>query len=261
MLVSFHCGSFQVLTKLAMSKRFIPAKPDPVSKAFWGWYFQRSVRRAFSACWIAGEEHLRTTDTSVPTILACTHGSWWDAALTIVLSLREYGLDADGMMEYKQLTKYRFFSRIGMFSVIREDARSAMASLSYAADRLRTTNRYLWMFPQGTLVHQDLPVVAEPGIGILAAKLGSVRIVPVAMRYELLRSQHPVCWIRVGEPLYVTPDGASTVRSILDDVSNAMNTCSSLLRADAHAERASDYRMFLSGRRSMDAAFDAVTRQ
>ena len=147
-----------------------------------------------------------------------------------------------------------------MFSVIREDARSAMASLSYAADRLRATNRYLWMFPQGTLVHQDLPVVAEPGIGILAAKLGSVRIVPVAMRYELLRSQHPVCWIRVGEPLYVTPGSATTVRAVLDDVSNAMNTCASILRSDAHAEQTSDYRMFLSGRRSMDAAFDAVTR-
>ncbi len=197
----------------------------------------------------------------MPTIFACTHGSWWDAVMTIVLSVREHGLDADGMMEFKQLTKYRFFSRIGMFSVIREDARSAMSSLSYAVNRLRASDRYLWMFPQGTLVHQDLPVVAEPGIGILAAKLGSVRIVPVAMRYELLRTQHPTCWIRVGEPLYVTPGSASTVRAILDDVSNAMNTCASILRSDAHAEQTSDYRLLVSGRRSMDAAFDAVTRQ
>lgn len=233
-----------------------------MSKAFWGWYFHRSVGRAFSACWIAGEHNIDALRADgVPTVFACTHGSWWDAAMTIVLSLREYGLDADGMMEYKQLTKYRFFSRIGMFSVIREDPRSAMASLLYAVDRLKDSNRHLWMFPQGTLVHQDVPVVAEPGIGILAAKLGNVRIVPIAMRYEMLRSQHPSCWIRVGEPLSYTADSPESIRSIVDDVSNALNTCSSLLRSDAHAERHNDYRLLVAGRTSMDARFDAVTRQ
>lgn len=181
--------------------------------------------------------------------------------MTIVLSLREFNLDADGMMEYKQLTKYRFFSRIGMFSVIREDPRSAMESLTYAVSRLRATSRHLWMFPQGTLIHQDVPVVAEPGIGILAKKLGDVRIVPVAMRYELLRTQHPHCWIRVGEPLTYTADTTESIRSIVDDVSNALNSCASLLRSDAQAERHDDYRLFLSGRSSMDARFDAVTRQ
>lgn len=262
MLVSFHCGSFRVFTKLAMSQRFIPANPDPISKAFWAWYFHRSIRRAFSACWITGEHNIDALRADgVPTIFACTHGSWWDAAMTIILSLREYGLDADGMMEYKQLTKYRFFSRIGMFSVIREDPRSAMVSLTYAVDRLQDSNRHLWMFPQGTLVHQDLPVIAEPGIGILAAKLGNVRIVPIAMRYELLRSQHPSCWVRVGEPLIYTANSAASIRTIVDDVSNALTSCSSLLRADAHAEHSAAYRMFVSGRRSMDAAFDAVTRQ
>lgn len=233
-----------------------------MSKAFWGWYFHRSVRRAFSACWIAGDQYIHAGRTDgVPTVFACTHGSWWDAAMTIVLSLREFNLDADGMMEYKQLTKYRFFSRIGMFSVIREDPNSAMESLNYAVSRLRTTNRHLWMFPQGTLIHQDVPVVAEPGIGILAKKLGDVRIVPIAMRYELLRTQHPHCWIRVGEPITYTADSTESIRSIVDDVSNALNSCASLLRSDAHAERHDDYRLFVSGRSSMDARFDAVTRQ
>ncbi len=245
-----------------MSQRFIPAKPDPLSKAFWSWYFRRSVSRAFSVCRIAGEHNLDVGRSQcVPTIFACTHASWWDAALTIVLSLGEYHLDADGMMEYRQLTKYRFFSRIGMFSVVREDARSAMASLSYAADRLRNTDRHLWMFPQGTLVHQDLPVVAEPGIGILARKLEAVRIIPVAMRYELLRRQHPECWVRIAEPLSYTAEGASTVRSIVDDVSHAMNAAAAVLRADAHAERTDGYRVFVSGRRSMDATFDVITRK
>lgn len=245
-----------------MSQPFIPANPDPVSKIFWGWYFHRSVRRTFSSCLIADEHYVHAQRTDgVPTIFACTHGSWWDAAMTIVLSLREFRLDADGMMEYKQLTKYRFFSRIGMFSVVREDPHSAMSSLTYAVNRLRDSNRDLWMFPQGTLVHQDLPIAAEPGIGILAKKLGNVRIVPVAMRYELLRTQHPHCWIRIGEPLLYGADSAASIRSIVNDVSHALNDCSSVLRDDARAERYDAYRVLVKGRRSLDATFDAVTRQ
>ncbi|MBK9184389.1 MAG: hypothetical protein IPM83_15075 [Ignavibacteria bacterium] len=82
---------------------------------------------------------VRGSSAPCPTIIVSTHGSWWDAVVTIVMSLRRYRLDADGMMEYRQLTKYRFFSRIGMFSVVREDPRSAVRSLHYAADRLRNT--------------------------------------------------------------------------------------------------------------------------
>jgi chlorobactene lauroyltransferase len=229
---------------------------------FWGWYFHRSVQRTFSACLMANEQHINAHRVErVPTIFACTHGSWWDAAMSIVLSLREFRLDADGMMEHRQLTKYWFFSRIGMFSVVREDPHSAMTSLTYAANRLRDTSRHLWMFPQGTLVHQDLPVSAEPGIGILAKKLGNVRIVPIAMRYELLRTQYPTCWIRIGDPLVYDASSNSSIRSIVDDVSNALNDCSSILRGDARAERADAYRLFVRGRRSLDTTFDAVTRQ
>ncbi len=239
-----------------MSAPFIPARPDPVSKAFWGRYFAWSLRRSFRRCLVAGEENVHpgsANPSPCPTIYACTHGSWWDAAVTVVMSLRTYALDADGMMEYRQLTKYRFFSRIGMFSVVREDARSALRSLSYAADRLRGTDRALWMFPQGTLIHQDLPVKAEPGIGILAAKLGRVRIVPVALRYELLRDEYPTCWVRFGTPMLYSETAPASIEGVTSDVSNALTECSSHVRADAMAENDSSYRAFIRGRASIGA--------
>ncbi|MBK9184434.1 MAG: lysophospholipid acyltransferase family protein [Ignavibacteria bacterium] len=229
-----------------MSEPFIPARPDPVSKAFWGYYFERSLKRTFEHCLVAGEEHLapimeRGSSAPCPTIIVSTHGSWWDAAVTIVMSLRRYRLDADGMMEYRQLTKYRFFSRIGMFSVVREDPRSAVRSLHYAADRLRNTDRALWMFPQGTLIHQDLPVVAEPGIGILVRKLGRVRIQPLSIRYELLRNKKPTCWALFGSPFIAEWNSHSSVSEISTDVSNALNDLSSVNRQNAQAEDHSGY--------------------
>lgn len=213
---------------------------------------------------VAGAEVLQPWtdggDATEPLILACTHGSWWDAATTIVLSLRTFHLDAIGMMEYKQLERYRFFSRLGMFSVVREDPRSALRSLRYAAAELRDRRRVAWMFPQGTLVHQEVqPVVCEPGIGILASMLPSVWICPVALRYELLHEQHPDVWIRFGTPQRVClrDDGAS-VTSIVRDCSAALTSCATQVRTDAMTSNAADYSTVISGRRSMEKSYDAV---
>ncbi|MBC8124521.1 MAG: lysophospholipid acyltransferase family protein [Candidatus Kapabacteria bacterium] len=234
-----------------MSKLFIPANPDRLSKAFWGRYFERSAKRHFQRCLVAGEEHLQSTlvrgsSAPCPTIIACTHGSWWDAAITIVMSLRTYGLDADGLMEHRQLTKYRFFSRIGMFSVVREDPRSALFSLQYAASRLQGTDRTLWMFPQGTLINQETANIdCEPGIAILAKMLGTVRIVPLALRYEMLRFKKSTCWAKFGEPLTIEWTPTSTIAQVTSAVSNALTVLSSNLRNDAINENDATYRSFI----------------
>ena len=234
-----------------MPKLFIPANPDRLSKVFWGCYFERSVKRHFQRCLVTGEEHLQPTlvrDSSAPypTIIVCTHGSWWDAAVTIVMSLRTYNLDAYGLMEHRQLAKYRFFSRIGMFSVIRENARSALSSLQYAASLLRGSDRILWMFPQGTLSSQETAIIeCEAGIAILAKMLGTVRIVPLALRYEVLRNKKPTCWAAFGEPLLIDWTPASTIAQVTGKVSHALTILSTNVRNDAINENDASYRSFI----------------
>lgn len=248
-----------------MPSEFVPARPDRLSKAFWQAYFRWTIRRHFHSAIVAGEENVRAdavwpNRSEVPTIYACTHGSWWDAALTIELSIGQYALDAYGMMEYKQLRKYSFFSRIGMFSVVREDSANALYAIRYAAQLIRGTNKSLWMFPQGQLIHQDVPTIAcEPGIGILAGYIGDCRIVPVALRYEHLREQRPACWVRFGEPLM--HDGRMGVRQIVQDVSERLQAVRDQVRNDAMYEDDSAYRVFLQGRLSMEKRFDKVMRR
>lgn len=248
-----------------MPSEFVPARPDRLSKAFWHAYFRWTIRRHFHSAIVAGEEYVHADAvlrdaSALPTVFACTHGSWWDAALTIELSLGQYGLDAFGMMEYKQLRKYSFFSRIGMFSVVREDAANALFAIRYAAQLVQGTNKALWMFPQGQLIHQDVPTIAcEPGIGILAGYLGRCRIVPVALRYEHLREQRPTCWVRFGEPL--VHDGRLGARGVAKDVSERLQAVRDVVRHDAVHEDDTAYRTFLQGRLSMEKRFDKVMRR
>lgn len=233
--------------------------------AFWGRYFERSVRKSFHRVLIKGDAVLapwanRTSDG--PAILYSTHGSWWDAALAMVLSLRTHRLPAYGMMEHKQLVKYQFFRSIGLFSVVREDARSALASLHYGASLLSGTNNVLWMFPQGTLVHQDKrPLDLDPGLAILCRYLGTCTIIPVAMRYDFVHEQHPVARILMGEPVGVTSEESHDVRSTLRRAEEHLTSCANEAHMDALQNDERSYRTLLKGSVSMEKRLDAWKRR
>ncbi len=244
-------------------KTIITADPTSLHKWFWGRYFERQIRSAFFRSMIIGEENISSwrqgLQADAPLILYCTHGGWWDAAATIVLSLRILHLDAYGMMEDKQLEKYRFFRKIGMFSVNRSDPRSALSSLHYCADLLRNTSQSLWIFPQGQLVPQDhRPIVCESGIGILAKLLGEAYFVPVALRYDFLREQRPEMFVRIGTPDYIVWDKDKSVRAITEFFTQRLTQEWDVLHHDIHGQTNQDYRIFLEGSMSMEKRFDKI---
>lgn len=237
-----------------------------MAKAFWGRYFERSVRRSFHSVLIDGEGGIRGWTPNAdrrmtePLILYATHHSWWDAALSIVLSLRTFHLDAYGMMEHKQLAKYRFFRKIGMFSVVREDPRSALRSIQHAAGLLRGTGRALWMFPQGELVQQDVrPIECDPGLGILTKMTGTAWLAPVAFRYELVREQRPDVFIRIGEPKRVEWSESMNVAQVMNDAQERLNNLADSVRTDALSHHVGSYRAIYRGTTSMEKRFDTIT--
>lgn len=248
------------------STDIITAAPNQLSRAFWGRYFEWTLRRSFHRVVVRGEEQLapwsnradalRESIASEPLIIYASHASWWDAALAIVLSERIARVESFGMMEHRQLARYRFFRGIGMFSVIREDPRSALRSLQYAADLLLGTTRVLWMFPQGTLIHQDVrPLGCEPGVGVLASKLPAVWMCPVAMRYELLREQRPQAWIEIGEP-YRVEGGEPRILTV--HAEERLTAVADQLRVAAMHEREEGFRAMTTGPRSMEKRFDTL---
>lgn len=246
----------------------IRADPSPLAKAFWGRYFERSVRRSFHSVLIDGKGGIQDWTSAAqrrmtePLILYATHHSWWDAALSIVLSLRTFRLDAYGMMEHKQLAKYRFFRKIGMFSVVREEPRSALRSIQHAAGLLRGTGRALWMFPQGELVQQDVrPIECDPGLGILARMTGTVWLAPVAFRYELVREQRPDAFIRIGAPQRLDWSETDTIANVMNNAQVRLTSLADGVRADALAHQVSGYRAVYRGATSMEKRFDTITRK
>ncbi|MCU0331143.1 MAG: lysophospholipid acyltransferase family protein [Candidatus Kapabacteria bacterium] len=242
----------------------LTAQRKPLAMTFWGWYFERSLRRSFHRVLIHGDSALdpwARGSASGPAILYATHGSWWDAALAMVISLRTHHLPAFGMMEYKQLVKYQFFRSIGLFSVVREDARSALASLQYGSSLLAGSNNVLWMFPQGTLVHQDKrPLNLDPGLAILCRYLGTCSIIPVAMRYDVVHEQRPVARIRVGKPVWLSNEETGDIRGTLRRAEDLLTSTANEAYTDALHDEERPYRVLLEGAKSMEKRFDEWKR-
>lgn len=253
-------GSF-VPMQTTNSEQLLTARHRSIDEWFWGHWFERSVRSAFSTSYVQGLDRVLEAlpqRTGRPLVMYCTHGSWWDAAIVMMIALRVLRIRSFGMMEYRQLVRYPFFRRIGLFSVVREDARSALESLRYAAGCLNRQPGVLWMFPQGTLRHQDVrPLNLEPGIGILARSVPSLLMCPVAIRYDMVKEQRPEFRLHFGE---IHEPGSQDIRAITEDCEVRLLGLADTVREAALSDDCAHWRVLHHGPRSMEKRFDAIKR-
>ncbi|MBM4150515.1 MAG: hypothetical protein FJ219_02570 [Ignavibacteria bacterium] len=244
----------------------IEAKHSPLWRRLLGWYFTRSLRKTFYACRVKGESHLKPwktdrtpSDHPIPLIVYCSHGGWWDAGLAIALTNAHLGVESYGMMEEKQLKKYRFFAKIGMFSVHRSNPRSAVQSLHHAVNLLRNTSKVLWMFPQGELIHQEMrPIHAYSGIGNLVEMLGEAWCVPVSIRYDFLKEQQPEAWVSIGEPELLSSVSFSKKQDITEHISRRLTDLMDEVRDEIMHHRVQGYRTVIKGKTSVEKRWDAI---
>lgn len=244
----------------------IKAQHSPLWRKILTWYFSRSLRKTFYRCLVKGEKQLHAwrmdakhESPDIPLIVYCSHGGWWDAALAIALTNGRLQVESYGMMEEKQLKKYRFFTKVGMFSVHRNNARSAMRSLHYAAELMKDSRKVLWMFPQGELVHQEIrPIQTYTGIANLVGMLGRAYCVPIAIRYDFIHEQQPEAWLSIGEPELLTKDSFSDKFVMTDHFRGRLTEIMDEVRDDVMQNRKTGYHVFLQGKTSVEKRWDAV---
>lgn len=241
----------------------IPAEPSRLARRAGARYFRYRGRRRLAGVHAVGLEKMegwdrrgsnRTADH--PLVIVANHASWWDALMPILISLDHFDHDAYGVMEERQLRRFGFFRKLGMFSIDRENPRSGLASLAYGADLLRDTGRVLWYFPQGEVVPNDVrPIEIYRGIGRLLRMIGRSTLLPVAFRYELLDNERPDAWIRIGSPTELDlrdASGGTTAPDLEELVREGLTETADRLRADVLERRTEEYATILRGGRSID---------
>jgi hypothetical protein len=249
------------------SNPVLTAEPSRIHRRFFSWYFRRRARKAFARILVSGLDHLRPWSmqqaaTDVPTtplVLVANHTSWWDAVMPILISLDALDHDAYGFMEGRQLDRYGFFRRLGMFSIDRENPRAAIRSLQYGADLVNGTSRVLWIFPQGEIVPNDRrPIICYSGTSHLIRMLGQCTLAPIAFRYELLDDERPVGFARIGEVTSVNTAEGFSIASMTERITELLTGEVDQLRDDVIGRNTQDYEPLIDGTRSINEWWDSV---
>ena len=154
-------------------------------------YILRQFRKTFHGLYFLGP--VPTPDPTLPLLVTPNHSTWWDGFFFYILNKRIFRRKGYLMMLEEQLSKYRFFSRIGAFGIEPGLPRRSYQALIYSAEVLRDPANALCVFPQGVLRYSGVrPLEFQRGIGhILKLYGGDVNLLPLGIRCEFLIDQRP----------------------------------------------------------------------
>jgi len=239
----------------------IRAAKNPIG----GWLVWQIIRssivKRFHAVHVRESEPQTSDLRQLPTIYYANHSNWWDGFMCMTLVQYVFHQDSYLIMEERNLKRYRFFTWVGVFSVDRDDARSAITSLNYAAEILNgAPGRGLYIYPQGTMVpNERRPLDFFSGIAHLASKInGDVRLVPIAIRYQFLQEQRPEVFIHVGKARIISPDQRIKAHQLTEELRLTLTADIDQLTADVIAEHTSDFRTIMAGQGGVDRTLDRL---
>ncbi len=143
-------------------------------------------------------------DSQARSVYFMNHTLWWDALLPLYLNHGYFKQKARAMMEEKQMREYKFFSKIGAFSISLNDSRSQIRSLRYALDSMKRPKASLYLFPEGELS----PASAykpkfKDGLSWLYKQCDDVDFVPIVFYTHTFRGSKPELYINIGERITI----------------------------------------------------------
>jgi len=166
----------------------IPARKQALSQWIFTRYLKHLYRRHFHTLRLLGK--IPRCDPEVPVLITPNHNTWWDGFLVYTLNEEVLQRHLYMMMLAEQLTRYRFFSRLGAYGIQPGSRDSVLQSITYTADLLRKSKSAVCLFPQGELTPFGTELCFQRGLEwILKRYQGPVDLLPLAMRCEYLQDQ------------------------------------------------------------------------
>jgi 1-acyl-sn-glycerol-3-phosphate acyltransferase len=145
----------------------IPAKHSYWFQKVFGLYLRYIAWRDFHKIQIIGNYE----DKGLPLLVIANHMSWWDGFWIMLLNRKIMKRKFHVMMLEEQLRRYSFLRMLGAFS-IRKRSKTAIDTLQYAANLLKSPGNMVLIFPQGEIQSQHkYPFRFQNGWGRIFANL------------------------------------------------------------------------------------------
>lgn len=176
----------------------IEAKHRKWAEFFFKPYIFKSLKKHFRSFQVLGEIPL--TDKNIPIILTPNHSTWWDGFFVYLLNKKLFNRKFYIMIMEEQLSKYKFFPKLGGFSIERGNPKKIIQSLKYTSEIMdQNKNSIINIFPQGEVLPNISEIKYNNGISkILKFYENDVYVLNVAMKPLFLKQQTPQMFFKFG---------------------------------------------------------------
>ncbi|MEI7024184.1 lysophospholipid acyltransferase family protein [Paenibacillus sp. y28] len=157
------------------------------------------LQRYFHGIELIGE--LDPAPPGQPVIYMMNHSSWWDGLIVFHAVMRASSREHFMMMDEAQMSRYRFFRKIGAFSIDKTSTHGIRESLQYS-EQLLKSGHGIWLFPQGDIKPlEQRPLQFQSGLGYLLRRNPEVIVQPVTAYYSLGLHQKAEVSLMCGPPM------------------------------------------------------------
>ena len=235
---------------------------------WFSWYSRRQFKRHFHAVRVSIPLETLDMQLHYPVIFYCNHAYWWDGFWSQLCTEEFFRQNLYIIIEYQQLVRHRFFTRLGAFSIDRSRPRSAVRTLEYAAERLiekSSKQNALWVFPQGTIEHVDKqPLRFYNGTSSIVSRvLGEsegIYLVSVVSRIEYLDDQRPDLFLSFNVPELVGETGYTGQKNLTKHMQDRTIDHLSVLKEKIIAGDTNDFQLLVKGAESINNKVDRLRR-
>lgn len=237
----------------------ITAAKSPLIERWFAGYCRRYFQRSFHTVHLLGEMESFQPDGRTPLLVYLNHSSWWDLLVCPLLNDMVLHWDAYGVMDERQLERYRMFRRIGVIGIDRTSLRGAKEFLTYATALLKNQPRALCLTPQGEMVSTEArPVRFQPGLGHLAEALEEFYLLSVAVEFEFWTEKQPELFLSLS-PIRRMRVGADWNRkAFMADCERRLEAQLDSLRALRLRRDPALFRPLVQGRGGISPVYDTV---
>jgi 1-acyl-sn-glycerol-3-phosphate acyltransferase len=237
----------------------IPAKKSPLVERWFFAYNRRYLQRSFHTLHLLGSPEAFTPERGIPIVVYFNHSSWWDLLLGIYLNDVALGWDSYGVMDERQVMRYRFFSKLGVIGVDRTSLRGAKEFLDYAVQLLAGKSRALWIAPQGEIASNlQRPFRFQSGIGHLAEALGEFYLLALAFEYEFWSEKQPEAFVSFAPVEHVKVGEGFDRRAFTRQCERRLESLVDDLAAVRARRDPALFRPLFTGRAGISPVYDAV---
>lgn len=175
---------------------FIPTKESRFLIAFFYRYTGFLLKLRFRAVHVVQEYYPKPNSR---TVYFLNHNYWWDGLLPLYLNEKYFNQKARALMEDTQMRQYRFFSRIGAFSIDLNNPKSSILSLRYALESMKRDNASLYIYPEGKIVTvSEKTSELKQGLAWVYQNTEDIDFVPIGLFIDHSKQSKPDFNIYIG---------------------------------------------------------------